>query len=90
MGWISDSNAKEIAAKSFPAEEYEDFLYHLTRMRHLHECVVTNTPSEHCKFTDLAENLSWCRVGIKIHEAPFEHYMQRVIMHREAEKGTRQ
>jgi hypothetical protein len=80
MGYITDNEAAEFAKQIFPSAQYEDFIARTERMRHLQNCVATQTPSPRCKLTDPAENLEWCQLGMEIEGAAFESYLQVILM----------
>jgi hypothetical protein len=78
-GFISDIDALARAEKFFSPDRYAAFAYDLEMMRHLEDCIVTSTPSPHCELRGLDENLNWCHVGLKIHEASFGDNLQMVL-----------
>ena len=80
MPFISDTEAKEIAKRIFSPEDYEDFVETMELMRHFEECVAEGKPSDRCKFKSLEENLSWCRLGLKIKGDTFEDYLQKILI----------
>ena len=49
-------------------------------MRHFESCVATSTPSPHCGHADLAENLKWCQLGLKIERAGFEDLLGEILL----------
>jgi hypothetical protein len=79
MGFITDTYATKIAKRILSEEEFADFEHCRDRMRHFEDCLASNTSSPLCKFTDSAENLDWCRLGLMIESASFEDYLQRII-----------
>jgi hypothetical protein len=82
VGFISDAAALEIANKIFGPAEFDHFKRTMEQMRHLQECIETNTPSPRCRRSDPVENLKWCRLGLRIEEQEFCEYLQRIIDHR--------
>ena len=79
MGFITDAYATKIAKRLLSEEEFADFEQCRDQMRHFEDCLASNIPSPLCKFTDPAENLNWCRLGLMIQSGCFEDYLQRII-----------
>jgi hypothetical protein len=78
-GFITDADATKIAKRLFSEEAFADFERRRDLTRHFEDCLENNTPSPHCTYTDLAENLRWCRIGLRIEGAAFEDYLQQII-----------
>jgi hypothetical protein len=78
MPFISDEDTLKLAKQYLSGDQCAHMAYHLEMMRHLDDCLATGTPSDRCP-RDPSENLLWCSVGVKIHEAEFEDLMQLLL-----------
>ena len=78
--WISDSDATKLAQQHLSADDFARFCRSLEELRHFESCLLENTPSPRCRYTDLTENLQWCRLGLQVAGAEFEDLLNVVLM----------
>ena len=80
MPFMSDDEALRRAKRLFSVEEFEAFKLHMRMMQHFDDCIFANRPSPHCRLTDPAENLKWCRLALRIETLAFEDGFQELMM----------